>query len=397
MDTLRDILLGNERADLQDIEDRLIQLEERLSDKFQRVEDVSEVIAEAIQLRQAQDGAMGNGLQESVELALERSLSDKPNKFAKLLSPIFWQTFRQSSRISFQQEQQDKFELEQVFLIHKDSEYLLLHDAVKPDTSVTSEESTFDLLLNIREFMREVHETTRFDAANILRVGQLSIWIEWGPLAVVAAVIRGQPPENFRQQLLMLVEHLHEHHDDKLRNFDGDTTNFDALNAIFRHYLGQRNDWNAVLKTFIPFFILGLAALALIIWASLGSLEKRQWQGYLENLEAQPGLVITQQYKNASGFHLSGLQDPLAVSPQDLLANTKLRPSRVNMNWQAYYALEPNLILKRAAERLAPPEGVSLVLENNKLILPADAPADWLNQAKTLAFFIPGVEGVSLR
>jgi len=213
----------------------------------------------------------------------------------------------------------------------------------------------------------------------------------------VAAVIRGQAPENFRQNLLMLVEHLHQNHEDKLRNFDGDTTNFGALSSSFRQYLGKKNDWGSVFKTFIPFFVLGLAALALILWATLGALEKRQWQSYLTKLEAEPGLIITNQFKDVSGYHLSGLKDPLATSPETVLASTKLRSSRVEMSWQNYYALEPSLILHRAVERLAPPEGVSLLLENNTLILPSDAPADWLNQAKTLAFFIPGVEGVNLR
>src|SRR5690606_38827381 len=62
--------------------------------------------------------------------------------------------------------------------------------------------------------------------------------------------------------------------------------------------------------------------------------DKEHWQAYVSRLEAQPGIIVTEQGIRDGQFHIAGLKDPLAVDPQTLLSGTQVDPVRVHSQWQ---------------------------------------------------------------
>ena len=67
----------------------------------------------------------------------------------------------------------------------------------------------------IRLFVQDAFHTPEHDGLQDLRVGNISVLVEWGPRAVLASVVRGVPDEEYRLRAAELLETLH-------RNFEGE-------------------------------------------------------------------------------------------------------------------------------------------------------------------------------
>ena len=87
-------------------------------------------------------------------------------------------------------------------------------------------------------------------------------------------------------------------------------------------------------------------------------------------------------------WHVSGLRDPLAADPRDLLEG-KLEPARVVGHWESFQALHPAVALKRIQASLDPPSTVSLSLDNDVIRASGSASHHWIEQARSLARLMP--------
>jgi outer membrane protein OmpA-like peptidoglycan-associated protein len=119
--------------------------------------------------------------------------------------------------------------------------------------------------------------------------------------------------------------------------------------------------------------------------------EDTRWQAYLRRLSGEPGLVVIESGKRGGQFYIIGLRDMYAANPLALLVEAGFVSNRVTSSWQPYEALHPDLILARAREVLAPPEGVRLRLEGSALVATGAAPHDWLSSASILARALQGI------
>ena len=83
-------------------------------------------------------------------------------------------------------------------------------------------------------------------------------------------------------------------------------------------------------------------------WTAWWWYNQQLWDGYLERLRAQPGIVITEADKRDGKFVVSGLRDPLAVDPQShFLARRGWIRRGSSAHFDPYQALDPQLVLKR--------------------------------------------------
>ncbi len=119
--------------------------------------------------------------------------------------------------------------------------------------------------------------------------------------------------------------------------------------------------------------------------------DNARWQSYIKRLASEPGLVVIESGKRDGQFYVAGLRDPHAADPAALLAKVGFETNRVVSSWQPYEALHPDLILARAREVLAPPEGVTLRIEGDTLVATGAATHRWLSSAGILARALQGV------
>ena len=248
------------------------------------------------------------------------------------------------------------------------------------------------MLTAIRDFAHDSFRVSENDALEALQVGDVTVWVEQGPYAILAAVIRGTAPRELRTALQEVLEYVHAYHGEALRAFSGDATPFQKVRPALEGLLHA--EYRRREKPVSPLIWVGLAIFVLLagIWLVFTLQARARWNGYLDALRAEPGIVVVSAERKWWGRHLvSGLRDPLAPDPESLLAPHQLSAARVSGAWQLYQALDPEMVLRRA--RRHPPPAGRPVAPIREGVLRADGTAspEWIVESARIAPAIGGV------
>lgn len=422
---LRSLLLSEEQHEI-------VALREQLESTEQRARDVSAVIAEAIQLRRARGGnqALSTALTPTVEEAVRESVRKDSHVLVEALFPVMGPAIRRSvaevfrSTVeSFNQVLASTFSIrglqwrfeairigrpyaevallrslvyrvEQVFLIHLKTSLVLQH-VVDPAVVTQDADMVSSMFSAIRDFVRDSFSTQQSDSLDSLQMGQVQVWIEQGPHAIIAPVIRGQSPQELRLSLKEKLEEAHRRFSRELEEFDGNPAPFEAFRPELAACLtaSYRHDKTAKSRPYLSVCAIVLAVL-LAGWFGYSAIQNHRWARYVENLRQQPGIVVTSFQKAGGRYRIQGLRDPLAVDPASLLDQRKLDPRLVEFHWSAFYALDDSLVLKRAIGLLQPPADVTLSVQSGVLHAAGDSSADWKKSMLERAPLIAGITAV---
>jgi outer membrane protein OmpA-like peptidoglycan-associated protein len=83
-------------------------------------------------------------------------------------------------------------------------------------------------------------------------------------------------------------------------------------------------------------------------------MQRYHWNKAVENLQAEPGIVLTSEESQWRGYRLSGLRDPMAADPAEILRRAGVDPAKVNARWEQYVSQDPRFELpRRIAEEKA--------------------------------------------
>ena len=419
MEQLRTLLFGQEREEI-------TQLQQRLSDPELQATDVSEVLPLAVRLRTNRDDQLNAALAPAVEASLRILIARNLTEIAEALYPVIGPAIRRSIAASIQQLLEStnqilehtftvrglrwrleaartglpvaevalrhclEFRVEQAFLINSRDGLPLLHVASPSVVEASNQDLVAGMLTAIQDFVRDSFAEAG-GQLDQLQVGELTVVIEQGPQACLAAVVRGSPPSNLRERLQERLERVHHEFGPALRAFDGDSAPFETGRPILEDCLYQhlRPGSRASLTRVWVLLAVGVVALAGWGWHAWSLAARRA--AYLAALDAQPGISLL----SAEGGRAQLLWDPLAdVDPLALLAEHDLEPEQVALTRHAYASLEPELVLLRARHLLAPPAGVTLRLDAGRLELSGQAPHAWIRRALSVAPALAGVERV---
>ena len=414
---LRELILGPERR-------RLEELERRLEEAGVSRERLAELLPEAIALRSGRDRQLGRALAPTVESAIGESVRRNPRPIATAIFPVLGPAIRKAiaealaglvSSINRTLEHSLSprglrwrleawrtgvpyaqivlrhalvYRVEQVFLIHGDTGLLLAH-AWAPDLAASDADLISGMLTAIRDFVADSFAPER-EAGGLRRfsVGELTVMVEQGPQAMIAAVVRGEAPEDLLTRLQDTLETIHLQFAGPLAEFDGDTAPFAAARPLLEDCLatvvatdrartaGSRRAW-------MPWAI--AAAVLVLVIGGLILRSRLRWDRALARLRAEPGIVVTEAERGWGRWRLAGLRDPLAPEPSALLASAGVDTARVEQRWEPYLSLRPDLVLARARRALGPPAGVELALADDTLRATGPAPLRWAATARAVA------------
>lgn len=427
LEELRHLILAPEQEAI----DRLHQ---RVADPEARTEDVSSVVAEAIQLRRKQGGdeALSDALAPTIETALRESVRKDPATLADALFPVMGPAIRKSiletlrSFLDSFNEIMDQslswqglkwrfealrtgrsftevallhslvFRVEQVFLIHKKTGLPLGH-AVAPAVATQDSSLVSGMLSAIQDFVRDSFHTAEGQGLGRMNVGDLDVWVEQGPYAIIAVVIRGIAPHALRDTLAETLESIHRLYASQLELFDGNTAPFATIDADLTRCLEFR--YKEAPPRQGRGYVWAAAAILLVLlggWAGRRWWEYHRWSQVVSTLRDQPGLVITSFGRENGRFVIRGLRDPLAADPGQFVKSAGLSPGRGEFHWSAYYALDDAILQQRATAQLAPPPGVTFVVEDGTLRPHGHAAAAWVADMARRALLVPGIRAVDL-
>ncbi len=367
---LRGLLIGPE---LEQIET----LRRRLDDPEARSEDLSKSIAEAIALRSKQDRKLQTTLQPLIEEALRISVARDPAMLATALFPIIGEAVRkavahalqglfdslnqmldrglslESWKWRFEAWRSGKsfgevalarslsYRVEQVFLIHRETGLLLGHvssgDGVVQDADLVS-----GMLTAIQDFVRDSFGPKKSDELEVMQVGDFKLWLQHGPLALLAAVVSGQPPPELRQVFARELEAIHQEFVSALGSFEGDAKTVAGAEVHLRRCLRGAQVATAKTSYRAVWIVAVLVLLAIASLAGLRVRDNRRWARYVTRLQSEPGIVVIGAQRRWSGYAVRGLRDPLAADPQLLLSGFGLSARRVSEQWEPYLSLDPH-------------------------------------------------------
>ena len=424
---LRQLILAPEQEALE-------RLHQRVDDPASRTEDVGSVVAEAIQLRRKQGGdeALSVALAPTIETALRESVRKNPGTLADALFPVMGPAIRRSILEtlrsfleSFNQVLDQSlsvkglrwrlealrtgrsftevallhsmvFRVEQVFLIHKETGLPIGH-AVATAVAMQDPSLVSGMLSALQDFVRDSFQTQQGQGINRMNVGDLDVWIEDGPYAIIACVIRGVAPRELRDRMAEVLENIHREYSAQLNGFDGDTASFSKVHEELSRCLEHRYKEEAKAKSFgFAYATVGIVVLLFAGWLGWRAVQYGRWDRLVNTLREQPGFAITSFGRERGKFVVRGMRDPLAADPLQFVQISNVNPADGEFHWSGYYALDDGIVQQRATALLSPPPTATFAVNSGVLHVSGSASASWVKELQSRALLVPGIRSVEL-
>lgn len=410
-------------------QEQIVEIRSRLDSPERRIEDVSSVVAEAIQMRRDQDAAaLSEALTPTVQETLRESVRKNPQVLADALFPVMGPAIRRSitetlrSMLeSFNEALEHSisvqgvkwrieamrtgkpfaeivlmhsllFRVEQVFLIHRETGLVLNH-VTAPAVATQDPSMVAGMLSAIQQFVHDSFESSQQETLDSMTVGGLEVWIEEGPHAVIAAVIRGHAPTGYRAKLKEAIEGIEQEFSEALAEFEGDAGPFRAADGRLQDLLVTQHREKATGGRTPRLAIAAIVLVAAIAigWISYVTYQVHRWSQFARALGEHPGIVVTSYEKSGGRWHFHGFRDPLASDPADDFARYGIDAKDADLALAPYYSLDDEMVTERARSLLAPPKGVTLEDHKGKLVASGVASSAWIGAFSERGPMMPGV------
>ncbi|MFK7863786.1 MAG: hypothetical protein AB8B95_06105 [Pseudohongiellaceae bacterium] len=420
LDRIKKIILGEEY-------DSLLKLREEINDDGQFSKIVSNIITEALKERSRKDDSISEVLAPTIDQAISSSINQDPKKLAESLYPIMGPAIRKSITETMQQMLDNlnqlleesvspkslrwrfdawrtgksyselvllntlEFSVEQVFLIHRETSLLINHQyselADTRDPDMVS-----GMFSAIQDFIEDSFSTQEGDELDTLRLGDLTVVIQRGPSAILAAVVRGRVPEALRSELSKNLEKMHRMKKAELSSYQGDPDVFldceDDLRTLLmsekREEKAREVPWLAVLSIIV--IVAGIG-----YWNYLLYQDSQIRASLVDTFAQEPGYILLDSSFADDVLNVELLVDPDAREPADVAALEHEKFS-VEVIQHAQLSLLDSLVEKRAFRLLDPANETALTVNNSVLVLSGIADNDWLESIQTLW---PAVTGLT--
>lgn len=276
LERLRELLLTRDRQELaaqrdevEALRKRIDELEGRYLQTPRRTTEVSEVLPGAIRHRRTTRDDLVTALQPDIERAVHDSIRRDPSVMADALYPVMGPAIRKLvlSLFSFDQLRAGaRYKISHAYLIHRETSLpLAVHT---PDSDDFEADMVSGMMEALRAFVQDSFDATDVDGLQDLRVGDVTLWIEWGPEAVLAVVVRGDAPQKLRLEMQTLLEAFHRDNGSRLALYDGQADAFEDMEPELAGLTDRLSDSPTTasrLKALLPLVALILVIIGIII------------------------------------------------------------------------------------------------------------------------------------
>ncbi len=421
LQALQDLLFGEERAEL-------VRLRKQIDALGFDAEHLSRLLPEAVALRSRRDQKLGKALMPTVEEAVRQSVSRNPKPLADAIFPVIGPAIRKAVGQAFSGMVQALnsalehslsyqglkwrieaartgvpfaqivlrhtllYRVEQVFLIHRETGLLLSHLAA-PGTEGQDPDMVSGMLSAIQDFVADSFKVKEGAGLQTFRVGELLVRVEHGPHALLAAAVRGQPPNDLVHVFQDALEEVHLEFREQLASFDGDVAPFIEAEGTLQPCLVTELQTGQERRGLSPALKVGLAAIALglLAWLFFHVRADRRWNRAVELLKAEPGVTVVEADRRGGRYVVAGLRDVLATDPMTIIGESRVPIDEVDATFTPFLSFEAPFVEQRATQILAPPESVSLVFDGGTIRAVGSASDGWISAAREAVRMIPGV------
>lgn len=417
---LRSLIVG-------ETDQRIDRITHQLDDPEQRAGDISRVLHQAVSLSSLRDGRLAAALQPLTESAIRSSIKKDRQVFVDVLFPVMGPAIRKAIASTIQGLIQNfnqilehgfslkgwrwrleamrtrrpfvevvllhtlVYQVEQVFMIHRESGLLIDHVVAK--TAVAQNPDLVSgMLTAIKDFVQDSFGAAQDDTLDTFQVGGRKVWIEHGAYAMVALVISGNPSVHMREMMRDALDDVHATASDELISFSGDTAPFEGIRPTLNGLLQIQFKSKEDKKSYVAWMVLGTIFFA-IGWGVFHWLaQQHRWSQFVDRLNNQPGIVVTQIKKQDGKHHLYGLRDPFAPDSSELMEGARISPKSVVFHWEPYHSASPEYAQQRIKKLFKPPDSVKMAFETGTLVASGSALRQWMEDTRRMARIVPWID-----
>ena len=373
---LRALIVGEQIVELQ-------KLRQRLDDPDLRADETSQILGRAIALSLRRDRTLQNTFYPVVANALQTAVDRNPKLLATSLAPIIGETVRKSVANAFRDMVDNlnltlerslslesmkwrfealrtgktfgeialarslRYKVQQVFLIHRETGTVLQYVS-SPGEGVNEAEVVSSMVTALQDFARDAFASKQ--DLDTVRLGELIIWVHYGPRTLLAGTIVGTPPPELRNVLQHENELIQQEFAEQLATFKGDASAFEAARPhLQKCLLGQ----TAKPQKQSRWMVAAVAAVIVLALLSAGWIlhqRNAHWDHYLAQLNNEPGIVVTGAERNWGHYWVWGLRDPMAPDPVTLAAAAGVPAKQLDAHFLSIQSIDERFRLRREFE-----------------------------------------------
>lgn len=420
---LRGLLLGEEFQ-------RLLRLREQVESDEAFSERVAEVLALAIERRSKRDNAIANALAPTIDDALSGSVANDPDRLANSIYPIMgpairksiseaindllddfnrvltlgfsrqalgwrfeaWRTGRSYAEVALLKSLE--YRVEQLFLVQRETGLLMQHVQVA-DNQAHDPDMVSGMLSAIQSFIEDSFAVQGGQSLDTMRLGDLTVLVRQGPVATLAAVVRGPVPSGLRGEMEAALERMHGRSDRALQGFDGDPEGLSQLRPELEALLWSKKREPQQGTPWFALLVIAVAMGAVGYWWYQGWQRSEALAAMAQQLDSEPGIVwLSTAHDDGEVAVLKLLVDPDARAPERVLEESlpDLEPHRFVS--RAHLSADPDIVMRRALRSLAPPPGVNFSWNGSSLVVAGRADNTWAEHFSSSWPAVPGLQAV---
>lgn len=409
LDELRQIIVG-------DNSERLNELKDRIEDVEMRTRDVAEVLAPAIDANVKHDDRLVDALKRPVSEGLKQAIRLEPETYADILYPAIapsiraaisqaissmmatinqtiesatsvdslrlrlksWRTGIPYSELLLQQSL--LYRVEHLYLIDRESG-LLMAEVGSEHGSLLDSDAVSAMFSAIQSFVQDSFSGDQEDRLTEFKVGSHNVWLAHGSQAMLACVVFGNAPESLKNQLYKTLDEVRLKFSAELDGFSGDTSKLegvvDYLQPMMQVQL--RDDIEEPRSMSMGSRLVYLAlALLLLYWLYAGIDKRSKLSAVNYYLDAAPGIVVTKAIWKDDAIVVDGLRDPDASLPVKTLRAYGIDDSNLVLQMTPFRSLEVEMEIRRFRSELDPPSSAQLAIIDGQVALSGEASLSWL-------------------
>ncbi|KAF0131020.1 MAG: outer membrane protein/peptidoglycan-associated (lipo)protein [Bacteroidetes bacterium] len=424
LNELRKLLIGLSQEELN-------RLQNLLNDPHEFAEELSTLLPYAIRKMIEKGELTVDTLLPFVEDAMHKSIQKNPQRLADILFPVMGPAIRKAvaedlkrmvaainasletgfspktikwrlqaliSKRTFTEivlANSYVYHVSHVFLIHRETG-LLLREELAPESQPLESDLISSMLTAIRDFAHDSFKSATPGSLDEIQVGELKILVEQGPFAIIAAVIEGQPPADYRLTLMETIEAVHFNHGIDLEKFNGDTSSFVHTSKFLQTSLIKEKKEKKVRPPYI------LIVLLIILLSVAGYLlvqriqRNSKYTEFASKLESIPGYHLTSYSIKSKSIIIKGLKDRLADDYSQIASDAGIEASEIKMHLESFISADSAIVIKRAQRALQPPAGVKLWFDKGVLYLSGTSSQEWQNAFEGKISSIYGIDGIDI-
>lgn len=248
---LKDLLVGPECRDLED-------LQARLDDPARRTRDLADVLPEAIRAGAREGDRLAAALQEPVGRCIRRSIERDTQTYANVLFPVMGPAIRRSIAETLKSFVQSinraveyslslrglrwrweawrsgvpfaavilkhtlAYRVEAVYLIDSRSGLLIGHAVASTYTTLKDEDAISAMLTAIQDFVQDSFSGVGDGGLQTVEIGGRTLWVIKEGEVFLASMISGIPPVELRARLESVLSEIQVVYGEEVSHFDGD-------------------------------------------------------------------------------------------------------------------------------------------------------------------------------